>query len=678
MNENEFAAYHQRSETLSTALLDMNALCTEMHLFDQGSQMKKLADQLQAHRFAVGVMGEFRRGKSTVINSLLGEKVMPSDIRPCSATMNRVTYGEEKKATINMKDGSNTNISIEELPRYVTKLEEYEDMAANVEEATVYYPSHFCKDGVDIIDTPGLNDDERMDKVSRDVVPQLDVLIMTLVPDSPFSISEARFVRDTLLTNDLSRMIFLVNKIDMVDEEERETLLSEIRKRIQEKTLDELLNLMGEKSDVYKNAVKVLNNISIYPISARDSLKGKLKNNPFLVEESGAVAFENALTEMLTGERAALELGHAASILCAVGVQVQNELISREAALDMSAEEFEKKQDELEAAKRKTLEEEELRIKELISNEKVLKEELMHKAEAYYGEMEVHLKDMIDSKSSQWEIKRMSEPQYQALVTGQLQEKIQDEISEQMKSFTIQMIGEMEQFLGKDAKAISEFTGETAKMLLGIVHTDDPEKVMDNGDVIATAIDVITDFAGIYGVGGVIAGARAAGVKGAIVGGGIGLVSTLAIAAACPVAGIPMLIISCAGGTLASKFATKRIFGKDIAEKKRKELVLSLKKAVEDSVKQISEEKQLEGWVDTQIMTAYQNLRNTLADECKKLIDEAMNSLQELDNVRRTAVEEHKQKKDEFVLQWKKCEEILSNIRPVTEWLSEQSVKAMA
>ena len=678
MNENEFAAYHQRSETLSTALLDMNALCTEMHLFDQGSQMKKLADQLQAHRFAVGVMGEFRRGKSTVINSLLGEKVMPSDIRPCSATMNRVTYGEEKKATINMKDGSNTNISIEELPRYVTKLEEYEDMEANVEEATVYDPSHFCKDGVDIIDTPGLNDDERMDKVSRDVVPQLDVLIMTLVPDSPFSISEARFVRDTLLTNDLSRMIFLVNKIDMVDEEERETLLSEIRKRIQEKTLDELLNLMGEKSDVYKNAVKVLNNISIYPISARDSLKGKLKNNPFLVEESGAVAFENALTEMLTGERAALELGHAASILCAVGVQVQNELISREAALDMSAEEFEKKQDELEAAKRKTLEEEELRIKELISNEKVLKEELMHKAEAYYGEMEVHLKDMIDSKSSQWEIKRMSEPQYQALVTGQLQEKIQDEISEQMKSFTIQMIGEMEQFLGKDAKAISEFTGETAKMLLGIVHTDDPEKVMDNGDVIATAIDVITDFAGIYGVGGVIAGARAAGVKGAIVGGGIGLVSTLAIAAACPVAGIPMLIISCAGGTLASKFATKRIFGKDIAEKKRKELVLSLKKAVEDSVKQISEEKQLEGWVDTQIMTAYQNLRNTLADECKKLIDEAMNSLQELDNVRRTAVEEHKQKKDEFVLQWKKCEEILSNIRPVTEWLSEQSVKAMA
>lgn len=84
-----------------------------------------------------------------------------------------------------------------------------------------------------------------MDKVSREVVPKLDVLIMTIVPDSPLSISEARFVRDTLLTNDLSRMIFLVNKIDMVDEEDRDTLLAEIRKRIQEKPLDEMKNLMS-------------------------------------------------------------------------------------------------------------------------------------------------------------------------------------------------------------------------------------------------------------------------------------------------------------------------------------------------------------------------------------------------------------------------------------------------
>ena len=678
MNEREFELYRQKTEIMTAALTGMGQLCEDMNLKDQSEKMKELSDQLLAHRFAVGVMGEFRRGKSTVINSLLGENVMPSDIRPCSATMNRVTYGEEKKAVISMKDGKQEKISIEELPRYVTKLEEYEDMAANVDEATVYYPSRFCKDGVDIIDTPGLNDDERMDKVSREVVPKLDGLIMTIVPDSPFSISEARFVRDTLLTNDLSRMIFLINKIDMVDEEDRDTLLAEIRKRIQEKTLDEMKNLMGEQSEVYQNAKKVLNNISIYPISARDSLKGKLRGKPALVEESGAAAFENALTEMLTGERAALELGHACSILCNTAVQIQSELNSRHAALDMSAREFEEKQSALEEAKRKTIDEADQKIKELDSNAEELKTRLRKKAEDYYSEMEVYLKNIIDSRASEWDRKRMSDPQYQAMVTGQIQEKIKDEIGEQMKAFTVRTIGEMEQYIGKDAENISEFTSEVAKKMNGIIHTDAPGKIMDNGDIAATAIDVITDFAGIYGVGGIIAGARAAGVKGAVVGGGIGLVSTLAIAAACPIAGIPMLIISCAGGTLASKFATKKIFAKDIGEKKIRELTASLKKSVEDTVKQISEEKQLEEWVENQVVAAYNNLRIAMKDECQRCIEEATTSLKEMDNIRKTALEEHKAKKEEFALQEKKCEEILSGIKPVTEWLSEQNSKAIA
>lgn len=673
MNEKEFKAYHQKCEILTNALEDMGQLCSDMNLAEQNTKLTELGDQLREHRFSVGVMGEFRRGKSTVINSLLGEKVMPSDIRPCSATMNRVTYGDEKRAVISMKDGKSESISIEELPRYVTKLEEYDDMAANVEEATVYYPSRFCEDGVDIIDTPGLNDDERMDRVSREVVPKLDVLVMTLVPDSPFSISEARFVRDTLLTNDLSRMIFLVNKIDMVDEDDRDTLLAEIRKRIQEKTLDEMKNLMGETSDVYQNAKKVLNNIAVYAISARDSLKGKLKNKPTLIEESGAVEFENALTEMLTGERAALELGHACSILCSTAIQVQNELNTRRVALDMSAEEFRQKQDALENAKKQTLDEEKQKIKELAANEDTLKADLMKKAENYYGEMEVYLKDMIESKSTEWDKTQLSDPKYQALVTGQLQQRLGDEISEQMKAFSVRTIRELEQFIGKDTAAISEFTSEVAKTMMNVIHTEESNKIMDSGDIAATAIDVITDYAGLFGVGGVIAGARAAGVKGGVVGGGIGLVTSLAIIAACPITGIPLAIISCAGGTLAAKFATKKIFAKDIAEKKRKELVASLKKSVEDTVKQLSEGKTLEEWVENQVVTAYRNLRDTMETECQRCIDEAENSLAELDNVRKTALEEHKQKKAEFDAQQEKCEEILAGITSVTQWLKQSA-----
>ena len=99
----------------------------------------------------------------------------------------------------------------------MTKLdEEKEAQAAKVEEAVVYYPCKFCQNGVDIVDTPGLNDDERMTRITEEIIPKLDVVIMVLVPDNPFSISEADFVLNKLMTSDLGRLLFLVNKIDTV------------------------------------------------------------------------------------------------------------------------------------------------------------------------------------------------------------------------------------------------------------------------------------------------------------------------------------------------------------------------------------------------------------------------------------------------------------------------------
>lgn len=674
MNEKEFVNYRQKCECLSSALLDMGKLCTEINLLDESEKMKDMSEQLLQHRFSVGVMGEFRRGKSTVINSLLGEKVMPSDIRPCSATMNRVTYGQEKKAVINMRDGRCKDISIEELPKYVTKLEEYNDMAAAVDEAIVYYPSHFCKDGVDIIDTPGLNDDERMNKVSQEIVPKLDVMIMTLIPDSPFSISEARFVRDTLLTEDLSKMIFLVNKIDSVDEDDREILLSETQKRIREKTLDEMKNLIGEDSDIYKNACKVLDNISLYPLSALKSLTGKRKNKPALVEESGAIEFENALTEILTQDRALLELGHAVNILSSAANKVQTELCSRIDALDISAAELQQKQDELKLAKQEILEEENNKIKELDINEEKLKNNLIKEATSYYGEMQEDLKKMVDDRASEWDMSQLSKVEYQAMVAGQLQEKIKDEIGELIKAFSVRIIKEMESIVGEDTKNITEFTQEVAKTMYTIVHSGkNKEKVMDMVDVLGTAVDVVTDYMGLFGIGGIIAGARAAGVKGGLVGGGVALATSIGLIVALPMVGLPLAIVSCAAGTLAGKFATKTIFKKDIAEKKRKELVNSLKKSVEDTIKQLSEEKHLEKWIEEQVMSAYQNLRTVMTGECQKLINEATNSLKELDNIRRTELQEHEQKKEEFMLQQKECEKILSGIDFVVEWIEKQS-----
>src|SRR5699024_2347029 len=146
-------------------LVQMQKIALEMNLEETAKQLENSRKKLEARKFAVGILGEFKRGKSTVINSLLEKEIMPADILPTSATMNRVTYDMQPHVKLKMRDGSVMEIGIDGLPNYVTRLdEEKEAQAAKVEEAVVYYPCKFCQNGVDIVDILGLNDDERMSR----------------------------------------------------------------------------------------------------------------------------------------------------------------------------------------------------------------------------------------------------------------------------------------------------------------------------------------------------------------------------------------------------------------------------------------------------------------------------------------------------------------------------------
>src|SRR5699024_10718377 len=114
---------------------------------------------------------------------------------------------------------------------------------------------------VDIVDTPGLNDDERMSRITEEIIPKLDVVIMVLVHDSPFSSSEADFVMNKLMTSDLGRILFLVNKIDTLRrEQDRVRAVDEIKKRIREKVLESTKRIYGEDSQEYCDTKQKLGN----------------------------------------------------------------------------------------------------------------------------------------------------------------------------------------------------------------------------------------------------------------------------------------------------------------------------------------------------------------------------------------------------------------------------------
>ena len=147
-----YVDYQRELIRLTGDLRDLRRFCEDHKLETAEMQTREVIQRIEESSFSVAVVGEFKRGKSTFINALLGSEVLPSDVLPCSATLNRVTYGMKPAVRIRFHDGEDAIIGISDLPAYVTKLSsESEQVAARVREAVVAYPTPFCERNVDII-----------------------------------------------------------------------------------------------------------------------------------------------------------------------------------------------------------------------------------------------------------------------------------------------------------------------------------------------------------------------------------------------------------------------------------------------------------------------------------------------------------------------------------------------
>ena len=162
-------------------------------------------------QYTVAVMGEFKRGKSSLINALLGARILPADATPTTATINRITYGPEPGAVIAFRNGTSREISIGELEDYVTKkTADGEAQALQIREATVYFPTVICQNHIDIIDTPGLNDDPRMTRITIEMIEHADAVIVPIHARAPFSETEKKFVCQLIESESIQNLVFVV------------------------------------------------------------------------------------------------------------------------------------------------------------------------------------------------------------------------------------------------------------------------------------------------------------------------------------------------------------------------------------------------------------------------------------------------------------------------------------
>ncbi|MEL7333224.1 MAG: dynamin family protein, partial [Cyanobacteria bacterium J06560_2] len=176
--------------------------------------------------FRLLVLGDMKRGKSTFLNALIGENLLPSDVNPCTALLTILRYGPEKKMIVHFLDDQPPEaLDFETFkqrytidPSEAKQLEVNEELAfPNVSHAIAEYPLPLLEKGIEIVDSPGLNDTEARNELSLGYINNCHAILFLLKATQPCTLAERRYLETYLSGRGLS-VFFLINAWDQIKE----------------------------------------------------------------------------------------------------------------------------------------------------------------------------------------------------------------------------------------------------------------------------------------------------------------------------------------------------------------------------------------------------------------------------------------------------------------------------
>jgi Dynamin family len=233
-----FNSMEHRRERLIGLMEDLVGVTENLSIQPFIAQAAEVLHRIRSETFVVLVAGEFRRGKSTLINALLGEKVLPAFATPTTAVLTEVCWGEEQEAVLyrlpakGRDPGPPERVPVAEL---TDRIVINSDAPNPYGRAVVYWPLDLCRRGVVLVDSPGLNEDPRRQAVTLEYMRVADAVILVQDAQANMSMSETDFLRIYLDSHD---PFFVINKINFIDEDERPLVQQNAAARIRKERGD--------------------------------------------------------------------------------------------------------------------------------------------------------------------------------------------------------------------------------------------------------------------------------------------------------------------------------------------------------------------------------------------------------------------------------------------------------
>lgn len=254
------------------------------------ARFRVLLDRLLRNRIQIAVLGQFKRGKSSFINALLGVPLLPIAVVPLTAVPIFISWGPSGLARVRFRgDRPAEEFTLNDpdairafLFRFVAE-EANSENHLGVARVDLFYPAPILVHNAVLIDTPGVGSTFRHNtEAALETLPECDAALFVVSADPPITEAELEYLRR--LKSVAAKIVFVLNKVDYVQLEERTRMIDFLR-------------------DVLKQNGLWLSGTNIFSVSARDGLEAKRRGDQKELEASGFPAIEAYLADYMATEK---------------------------------------------------------------------------------------------------------------------------------------------------------------------------------------------------------------------------------------------------------------------------------------------------------------------------------------------------------------------------------------
>jgi small GTP-binding protein len=244
--------------------------------------LRNLFARLSEDRFNLVVVGRFNRGKTTLMNAMLGMDRLPMGVVPVTSVITSVTYGSEPKVVLHYRHTSLfMDIPLEQLAEHVTERGNPGN-ARGISVAEVQLPADILRHGFRFVDTPGLGSTiTENTRTTEGFLPESDALLLITSYDSPLSEEEERVLHQARAAG--KRVFIVLNKQDMVRPADRDEVAAHMARQL---------------TRIYGGDLP-----PVFSLSASQALAARLRRDANTLAQSGLPRLENAVIRFFVEER---------------------------------------------------------------------------------------------------------------------------------------------------------------------------------------------------------------------------------------------------------------------------------------------------------------------------------------------------------------------------------------